>query len=57
MIVNKKGDLLKAEDCTAVIHQTNCLVVMGAGIAKQIKDRWCEKYWYSEEYWLWPCRW
>lgn len=57
MIVNKKGDLLKAEDCTAVIHQTNCLGVMGAGIAKQIKDRWCEKYWYSEEYWLWPCRW
>lgn len=40
MIVNKKGDLLKAEDCTAVIHQTNCLGVMGAGIAKQIKARW-----------------
>lgn len=46
MIVNKKGDLLKAEDCTAVMHQTNCLGVMGAGIAKQIKARWeDEVYW------------
>lgn len=46
MIVNKKGDLLKAEDCTAVMHQTNCLGVMGAGIAKQIKARWeNEVYW------------
>lgn len=46
MIVNKKGDLLKTEDCTAVMHQTNCLGVMGAGIAKQIKARWeDEVYW------------
>lgn len=46
MIVNKKGDLLKAVDCTAVMHQTNCLGVMGAGIAKQIKARWeNEVYW------------
>lgn len=40
MIVNKKGDLLKSENCTAIMHQTNCLGVMGAGIAKQIKARW-----------------
>lgn len=40
MIINKKGDLLKAEDCTAIMHQTNCLGVMGAGIAKQIRCTW-----------------
>lgn len=40
MIINKKGNLLKSEDCTAIIHQTNCLGVMGAGIAKQIKTYW-----------------
>ena len=40
MIINKKGDLLKAEDCTAIVHQTNCLGVMGAGIAKQIRCQW-----------------
>ncbi len=40
MVINKKGDLLKAEDCTAILHQTNCMGVMGAGIAKQIKARW-----------------
>lgn len=40
MIVNKKGDLLKARDCEVIMHQTNCLGVMGAGIARQIKNKW-----------------
>lgn len=40
MIVNKKGDLLKSKDCTAIIHQTNAMGCMGAGIAKQIKAHW-----------------
>lgn len=40
MIVNKDGDLLKAKDCMAIVHQTNCLGVMGAGIARQIKNKW-----------------
>lgn len=43
MIENKKGDLLKSEDCTAVMHQTNTLGVMGAGIAKQIKTYWTKE--------------
>lgn len=40
MIVNKDGDLLKAKDCMAIVHQTNCFGVMGAGIARQIKNKW-----------------
>lgn len=40
MIENKKGNLLNAEDCKAIIHQVNCIALMGAGIAKQIKEKW-----------------
>ena len=36
MIVQKDGDLLKS-GLPVIAHQTNCLGVMGAGIAKQIK--------------------
>lgn len=47
MIINKKGDLLKANDCEAIAHQTNTIGAFGAGIAKQIRDKWdgiYEKY-------------
>lgn len=36
MITYKDGDLLKSR-CDIICHQTNCMGVMGAGIAKQIR--------------------
>lgn len=34
-----KGNLLN-EKCDIICHQVNCLGVMGAGIAAQIKEKW-----------------
>jgi len=34
-----RGDLLEA-DADIICHQVNCQGVMGAGVAKQIADRW-----------------
>ena len=39
MIKIVNGDLLKA-DLSIIVHQTNCLGIMGAGIAKSIKNKW-----------------
>lgn len=39
MIEIVNGDLLKS-DLPVIAHQTNCLGVMGAGIAKSIKNKW-----------------
>lgn len=39
MIEYTKGNLLDS-DCDYICHQVNCRGVMGAGIAKQIRDRW-----------------
>lgn len=39
MIEIVNGDLLKT-DLPVIAHQTNCLGVMGAGIAKSIKNKW-----------------
>lgn len=33
------GDLLKS-DCTVVMHQANCMSIMGAGIAKAIAEKY-----------------
>lgn len=38
MIKFKKGDILKAEE-KVIIHQTNCLGIMGGGLAKQIREQ------------------
>lgn len=38
MIIERKGDLLKAK-VGIIAHQTNCHGKMGAGVAKQIKDK------------------
>ena len=38
MIIEKKGDLLREENCI-LAHQVNCRGVMGAGVAKQIRDK------------------
>lgn len=38
MITYYKGDLLKSS-CNIICHQVNCQGVMGAGIAKQIKEK------------------
>ena len=35
-----KGDLIEDAKVDIVCHQTNCQGVMGAGIAKQIRDTW-----------------
>lgn len=34
-----KGNLLDS-DCSYICHQVNCQGVMGAGVAKQISDKW-----------------
>ena len=39
MITFKEGNLLNS-NCNVICHQVNCMGTMGAGIAKQIKDRW-----------------
>lgn len=39
MIEIVNGDLFKS-DLPIIAHQTNCLGVMGAGIAKSIKNKW-----------------
>lgn len=43
MIHIVSGDSLKS-DCTIIGHQCNCLGVMGAGIAKKIRDLYPEVY-------------
>ncbi len=43
MIHIQQGDLLQS-DCTVIAHQCNCFATMGAGIAKQIKERYPEAY-------------
>lgn len=43
MITYLKGNLLDS-DCDYICHQVNCRGVMGAGIAKQIRERWPEVY-------------
>ena len=40
MIKEVNGNLLTYPGLQVIGHQTNCLGVMGAGIAKQIKARW-----------------
>lgn len=45
MVTYVKGDLLNS-NCDYICHQVNCQGVMGAGIAKQIRERWPEVYEY-----------
>lgn len=42
-LIHHEGDLLQS-DCDAIIHSCNCFNVMGAGIARQIKDKFPEAY-------------
>lgn len=44
MIINKIGDLLKANDCESIMHQVNVYFTFGAGIAKQIRNKWHNVY-------------
>ena len=39
MIVMSKGDVLKS-NCDIIVHQVNCKGVMGAGLAKQIREEY-----------------
>ena len=39
MVKEIVGDLLKQPNIDIIAHQTNCVGVMGAGIAKQIRDK------------------
>ena len=43
MITFKQGNLLES-NCDIICHQVNCKGVMGAGIAKQIKNKWNNVY-------------
>ena len=43
MIKIVDGDLLQS-NLPLIAHQTNCLGVMGAGIAKSIKNKWSLVY-------------
>lgn len=45
MITIKNGDLLQS-DCDIICHQVNCRGAMGAGIAKQIKEKFPTVYSY-----------
>jgi len=46
MITWHEGDILES-GADYILHQVNCMGVMGAGLAKQIKTKWPEVY---EEY-------
>lgn len=43
MITYEKGNLLNS-NCGIICQQVNCQGVMGAGIAKAIRDRWSKVY-------------
>ena len=43
MVSILRGDLLNA-DVPIICHQVNCSGVMGAGIARQIRDKWPHVY-------------
>lgn len=43
MVTYVKGNLLDSK-CDYICHQVNCQGVMGAGIAKQIRERWPRVY-------------
>ena len=53
MIEIKKGDLLKS-NADVIVHQTNCLGIMGSGVAYQIKKKYPqvfqEYYKFCKEY-------
>ena len=42
-IIETKGDLLKS-NATFICHQTNCLGIMGGGIALQVKNQYPEVF-------------
>lgn len=44
MITYKKGNLLEQPDIDVIIHQANLFHTFGAGIAKQIKEKFPEAY-------------
>ena len=53
-----EGDLLDLFDTgefEMIAHGCNCLNVMGAGIAKQIKERYPEAY-YADKYYWFDCK-
>ena len=43
MIEFVEGNLLES-GCDVIVHQVNCQKVMGAGIAKQIRQKWPQVY-------------
>ena len=51
MIIFKKGNLFDS-DCQTLVNTVNCIGVMGAGIAKQFKQRYPEMF---AEY-KWACK-
>jgi O-acetyl-ADP-ribose deacetylase (regulator of RNase III) len=43
MLVYKKGDVLKSDE-KLIVHGCNCFCTMGAGIARQIRERYQRAY-------------
>ena len=43
-----RGDLLKADDCQFIVHQTNCMTSHALGLAKHIFKRWPHADVYNE---------
>jgi O-acetyl-ADP-ribose deacetylase (regulator of RNase III) len=51
MIVYKNGDILTST-ADVICHQVNCKGVMGAGLAKQIRDKYPDVY----KHYKWHCK-
>ena len=49
MIEYIEGNILDT-DCDIICHQVNCQGVMGAGLAKQIKEKYLEAYTYYRHF-------
>lgn len=43
MIEIVKGDILESQE-NIIVHQVNCMGVMGGGLAKQIREKWLVAY-------------
>lgn len=48
-LIFEDGDLLES-DCPCIMHQVNCMGVMGSGVAFQIREKWPVVYEKYKEY-------
>lgn len=55
MIIDKIGDILHTE-ADVICHQVNCKGVMGAGLAKQIRNQLLSQNLPGNLSGIWPCK-